>query len=274
MASESKRSTDDEAGWEDWDEDQRRALGRSHKRTIGSLEERSSVSRSKSKSPTPAPTTILPTDRELATEATLSKQRKTLGEETIARRYRFVSKRCILVNAVAVTCFVGLAVVVFLMPEGGPHLPHAGEGVIVQPYSTTDDQNNSKRKMFLRKAASFFGRKHGKEDDRTTPFPDYAIPGVTDRWKPPNYDGLYSGVNTPLTATQAVLWFTSRSGTRTVMDVMSYCGKLVLSSDAAAGHELDTVRMEPVIGGICLCVFDGVSLSLLSFLCPKDTPGV
>ena len=90
---------------------------------------------------------------------------------------------------------------------------------------------------FLRKASHLFGSAD-QDGESLLPDPDYAKTSrKTARWQPPDYTKLYSTIKEPLIEVQPVLWFHQRSGSRTLMDILSYCGKMVLSSDMADGYD-------------------------------------
>lgn len=74
--SESEISGDEDKGWEDWDEDQRRALGKSHQRTLGSLEEGTprSPSISSIRSGVSVPTAKDPKGQILPSDRSISRQ--------------------------------------------------------------------------------------------------------------------------------------------------------------------------------------------------------
>ena len=85
-----------------------------------------------------------------------------------------------------------------------------------------------------------------RNDDMKFLFPDYAFASVYQEndsgWRAPDYEGLYSKVLSPLVDIQPVMWVTKRSGAFTLKDILTYCGKLVLASPAAVGHEDEDVR--------------------------------
>jgi len=96
--SETDVSNDEDKGWEDWDEDQRRALGKSHLRTLGALERGSPTSSSLS-SPLPARASvdhnkgqILPCDKKLSLQEYEAKKRKNLKDLPLKPKTIFFHK--------------------------------------------------------------------------------------------------------------------------------------------------------------------------------------
>lgn len=228
-----------ETGWDDWNEDQRRALGRSHKRTVGSLEEPPTPT-IRAQDP-PKVQQILPAN--LEQEAALSKQRKNIEKSS---QHQFPSVRCALIVATAVVCLSGMvAAVLILLPSSD----YIYTSKTTMAYSSRNTASKPSYHTFLRNPAYWFGRNSEDNDLRHKfAYPDYAMAGVREEhsdelnsWTAPDYDGLFSPIDNPLYQVQPILLFTSRSGSRTIMDVLSYCGKLVLASDAAIGHEDEDV---------------------------------
>jgi hypothetical protein len=191
-------------GWEDWDEDQRRALAASHKRTIGSLEEDTEAQmKFSSRGDGVAITTPITT---LQSESQLSNQGKSTEEteEVEAKRSKFLSRKFLAVALVGVLAVAGIAALASMsawLPSPDP--------------------------QFM--------------------FPDFSLAGTMmgysghSQWVPPHYGGLFSDINHPLENVQPVLWTMPRSGSLCLMDILSYCGKLVLSNGAARGHEQEDV---------------------------------
>jgi hypothetical protein len=269
--SEVSKSSDEESGWEDWNEDQRRALGRSHQRTMGALEEGSTEdSRSSILEIRPKPTSrdpkdqILPSDKEVKKQEAKSKERKHVeGPSIVAKKsFKFCTRTCVLVAAIGLVCVSGLVAATFLIPMDGqktasvtgpgPAETAGGRGVYVSPDAvpensereTAEDMLNSVTSFFRNAAftiGSEFHSKTKKDAELDFLFPDYAFSNIHDDkasgWKLPNYDGLYSKVEHPMANVQPILWDTKRAGSKTLMDILTYCGRLVLASESAVGHE-------------------------------------
>jgi hypothetical protein len=200
------KPVDAQVGWEDWDEDQRRALAASHKRTIGSLEEdveaqmkTSSSSRSDGQSVFTAVTT-------LQSESQLANQGKSTEEtgEVEVKRSKYLSRKCLTVASVGVLAVAGIAALASM----STWLP-------------------SPEPQFMFQDFSLVGTMMGYSGHS--------------QWVPPHYGGLFSDINLPMENVQPVLWTMPRSGSLCIMDILSYCGKLVLSNGAARGHEQEDV---------------------------------
>mmetsp|Transcript_31213 Transcript_31213/g.44313 ORF Transcript_31213/g.44313 Transcript_31213/m.44313 type:complete len:483 (-) Transcript_31213:891-2339(-) len=243
-----------EAPWEDWDEDQRRALGQSHKRTMGSLENSSAGAgrtafsadrRESSVQKKSAQTQILPTDKELSMEAEKAKQRKNVEEE---KRHKARQKRititCVMFIAILSSIVGGFVALALFVPEETTH------GGKEKAYNAHKEQPPSRPEgetmtaSMLRTVQKFIDplveRQRKTRQRQKMLFPDYAQIAVImgdGNWMPPRFEGLYSHVEVPLIDIQPVLWMTPRSGSRTLMDILTYCGKLVLASDIARGHD-------------------------------------
>lgn len=273
MSEEGSRTSsvpaDEERGWEDWDEDQRRALGKSHKRTMGSLEERSSMgSRSSIMDVRPQPNLRDPKDQILPSDQELSKQEEKAKERTVdnpvaKNQRKFFTRTCIVVAAVALVCVSGLVAVTFLIPiTGGPGAANVlggkqGQPPKGEPARATQQGGESVADMaksvtnWFRNAAFYVGNElkpqHPKQKEVTFMFPDYAFTGNADEeddvngWKEPRYEGLYSKVEEPVVDVQPVLWVTQRSGAKTLKEILTYCARLVESCDSADGHESSDV---------------------------------
>lgn len=270
MSEGSKSSGDEETGWEDWDEDQRRALGRSHKRTMGALEESSTVGGSKSSilevRPKPTPRDpkdqILPSDQEVKKQEAKSKERKHVEDPVKKKRLKFCTRTCVLIAAVALVCLSGLIAVTFLIPFGGNKTGASVTGsgpaegrvggytppdAVPESHSereTAEDMLSSVTSFFRNTAytiGSEFHPKKKKQENLQFLFPDYSFSSVHEDkasgWKVPNYDKLYSTVESPTIGVQPILWDTKRAGSKTLMDILTYCGRLVLASESAIGHE-------------------------------------
>ena len=267
--SEVSRATDEESGWEDWAEDQRRALGRSHQRTMGSLESsptahsRSSITEARPKpNPRDPKDQILPSDQELNKQEAKAKKRKHLEDPISKKERRLFTRTCIVIASVGVVCTTGLVAAAFTLPIP---IGHKGIAKITGPGSadqaqtqvisdqrqgytdreSAEDMLNSVT-SFFRNTAFLVGNEivpkdTKKNDDVQFLFPDYAFGTASDTpemsWKPPEYDGLYSQVDKPHVDVQPVFWETKRSGSFTLLDILTYCGRLVVSSAVAVGHE-------------------------------------
>jgi len=126
-------SSDDNAsvedkGWEDWDEDQRRALGKSHERTMDTLEEASTrmsiYSRSSMLGAMSKPTAkdpkgqILPSGKELSLQEIEAKKRFSHVDHPSKHNKAFFTKNCFLLTAVGVLCFCAFMALTLLVPPG------------------------------------------------------------------------------------------------------------------------------------------------------------
>jgi hypothetical protein len=267
MSTESETSRpDEESGWEDWDEDQRRALGRSHQRTMVSLEESdmgiSVTSMSSAIEGDERPNLrdlkdqILPSDQELNKQEKMAKERKRAKIPVVSKEHRFITKRCLLVSTLAVMCISGLIAASFLVPtQGKRHASVSGSGSPDDYYGT---QENDHLDSLLESVTTFFKNAASAVENEVMPsdtsqknnkfaflYPDYAFGNMhanrEDGWTPPEYDGLYSAIENPLIDVQPVLWEIKRSGSSTLLDILTYCGRLVLSSPVAEGHEQSKV---------------------------------
>jgi len=244
-------------------------LGRSHKRTMGALEENSTAgSRSSILEVRPKPTPrdpkdqILPSDQEVKKQEAKSKERKYVEDPVTKKHFKFCTRTCILVAAVGLVCLSGLVAVTFLLPMGGTntasvtgpgqegvYTPPTGSDMDAIPDSrsereTAEDMLKSVTTFFRNTAFTIGNELHPKEkkaDNMQFLFPDYAFSSIHEDtvsgWKVPQYDGLYSRVEYPMVDIQPILWDTKRSGSKTLLDILTYCGRLVLASESAIGHE-------------------------------------
>jgi hypothetical protein len=195
---------------------------------------------------------ILPSDQEISKQEKMAKERKRAKIPVVSKERRFITKRCLLVSSLAVMCTAGLIAASFLIPtQGKRHASIAGPGRPDDYYDASEhDHVDSLLKSvttFFRNAASTVGNEvlpsdtSSKSDTFAFLYPDYAFGNMhassEDGWTPPEYDGLYSTVENPLLDVQPVLWEIKRSGSSTLLDILTYCGRLVLSSPMAEGHE-------------------------------------
>jgi len=93
------KPVDEEVGWEDWDEDQRRALGKSHLRVIASLKEYTERNA--------RPQQIVPLEIDL----------QKGGSES--RRKGYLNKRCLVMCSVGLLAVAGITSAIILLPHHG-----------------------------------------------------------------------------------------------------------------------------------------------------------
>jgi flagellar basal body-associated protein FliL len=248
-----RKPTDEERGWEDWDEDSRRALGKSHERTMGTLEDASIVSTVTRSPRTSPPNTrdpkdqILPSDLELNLQEQEAKRRMSIDDSSISKeRKRVFTRRCMIIATVVLVCVCSVAVGTALLPSGAL----GGKTVVKVTGDVEETAANIGRAVtaYVRSAANFIGNEvKPAQDEKDSDglgflLPDYAFASLVEKLKiegyqMPDYTGLYSSTREPVIDVQPVLWMTERSGSKSLKDILTYCARLVLSGDAAIGHE-------------------------------------
>jgi len=262
-------SSDDNAsvedkGWEDWDEDQRRALGKSHERTMDTLEEASTrmsvYSRSSMLGAMPKPTRtdpkghILPSDKELSLQEKEAKTRFSRIAPLKKQQNVFFTKNCVLLSAVGVLCLSAFMALTLLVPPGS-----LGESVIKREGKVGQDsivhsipldvnrnaevvnmeETTSSLYSFLKRSAFVIGDflVPSNVDVTTVPVNLLTDLNMLNEVNLPDYERLYSLVDEPVFGVQAVLWDTKRSGANSLKEILTYCLKLVLASETAENHQ-------------------------------------
>lgn len=206
---------------------------------------------------------ILPSDKELNKQEAKAKKRKHLEDPIAKKERRLFTRTCIVIASIGVVCATGLVAASLTLPlpighKGTASITGSGTSDHGQTQATGSNQrqDHADRETaeemlnsvtsFFRNAAFLVGneivpKETKKSDDVQFLFPDYAFGTTSDApemsWKPPEYDGLYSKVDNPLIDVQPVLWETKGSGSFTLLDILTYCGRLVVSSAVAVGHD-------------------------------------
>mmetsp|Transcript_11338 Transcript_11338/g.12981 ORF Transcript_11338/g.12981 Transcript_11338/m.12981 type:complete len:607 (-) Transcript_11338:67-1887(-) len=120
-------TTEEDKRWEDWDEDQRRALEKSHTRTMGTLEESTRTSvyhRSHSihgVRPKAPKNQIHPSTKVQFLQAEMeAKKRKSYYEHPSKKNNKaFFTRNCFLLSAIGMLCFCAFMALTILVPPGG-----------------------------------------------------------------------------------------------------------------------------------------------------------
>lgn len=269
----------EDKGWEDWDDDHRRALGKAHQRTLETLEEasgrrmdyaRSSMLGAMTEKPTRKDPKgqILP--RRYSSHEVNSKKRQSYGDSwKKPHKYVFFTRNCILLSAVGFLCFTAFIAVhyyvVFPPPgafagtvlrtegrigNGGKDPTSPDQSFVPLINRNTEvinleenERNNVLSSLgVLRKLAFIIGNFFIPQNEDS---PKQAtVITVQDleflnriQDELPKYDKLYSTVGEPTADIQPVLWDIGRSGSGTLKQILTYCFKLVLSSEMALNHE-------------------------------------
>uniref|UniRef100_A0A6T9YCJ9 Uncharacterized protein n=1 Tax=Asterionellopsis glacialis TaxID=33640 RepID=A0A6T9YCJ9_9STRA len=230
-----------EDAWEDWDEDQRVALGRSHFRTLGDLE----GSRDSDSSPSNdvvAPT-IMPSAAQFENQAQDSKRRASLDltpspensnsspvsdTETVVTRgttkHRNKKRSRLLVTA----CIAGVAVLAV--------------GTVAIAFSSPDALGSAKY-TFLEtmetKVSNMIPSGQSQRHEQIL-LPDYLAKVYYEMkrdWTPPDYENLFSRIQYPPSDILPLYWYVPNSGGRAVTEILTYCYVLTTASAIAAGHQ-------------------------------------
>jgi len=230
-----------EDAWEDWDEDQRVALGRSHFRTLGDLE----GSRDSDSSPSNdvADPTIMPSAEQFVNQTQDSKRRASLDltpspenssgnnnspvsdTETVITKKHRNKKRSRLLTA----CLASMAV----MAIGTVAI------ILTSPSGTLGGTKYEFLESMEAKVSSMIPAGQSQRHEQIL-LPDYLAKAYYEMkkdWTPPDYDNLFSRIQYPPSDILPLYWYVPNSGGRAVTEILTYCYVLTTASAMAVGHQ-------------------------------------